>query len=53
MEPAEALREWHDFYVLVGAASGALIGLMLVAAPARRSTAEGEVANGRSVGNQS
>ncbi len=27
MEPSEALREWHDFYVLIGAASGALIGL--------------------------
>src|SRR5260221_13833335 len=32
MEPAEALREWHDFYVLIGTASGALIGLMFVAA---------------------
>ena len=32
MEPSEALREWHDFYVLIGTASGALIGLMFVAA---------------------
>ena len=33
MEPGEALREWHDFYVLIGTASGAPIGLMFVAAP--------------------
>ncbi len=32
MEPSEALREWHDFYVLIGTASGTLIGLMFVAA---------------------
>src|SRR5258708_14212193 len=32
MEPSEALREGHDFYLLIGTASGALIGLMFVAA---------------------
>ncbi len=53
MAPSEALREWHDFYVLIGTASGALIGLMFVAASARHSPAEGDVANGRSVGNRS
>jgi len=53
MEPSEALREGHDFHVLIGRASGALIGLTFVAAPARHSTAEGEVANDRSVGNRS
>ena len=53
MEPSEALREWHDFYVLIGAASRAFIGRMFVAARARHSPAEGEVANGRSVGNRS
>jgi hypothetical protein len=53
MESAEALREWHDFHVRVGTASGALIGLMVVAAPGCRATAEGEIADGRSVGNQS
>ena len=29
---AEALRDWHDFYVLGGTASATLIGLMFVAA---------------------
>jgi hypothetical protein len=53
MEPAEALREWHDFSVPSGTASEALIGLTVVAAPACYSNAEGEVADGRSVGNQS
>src|SRR5580700_10418070 len=28
----EALREWHDFYILVGTASATLVGLMFVAA---------------------
>ena len=30
--PAELLREWHDFYVLVGTAAATLVGLMFVAA---------------------
>ena len=29
--PAELLREWHDFYVLLGTASATLVGLMFVA----------------------
>jgi hypothetical protein len=29
---AQLLREWHDFYVLVGTASATLVGLMFVAA---------------------
>src|SRR5215469_8346954 len=28
---AELLRDWHDFYVLVGTASATLVGLMFVA----------------------
>ena len=32
MELAQALREWHDFYLLGGTASATLIGLMFVAA---------------------
>jgi hypothetical protein len=28
----EQLREWHDFYMLVGTASGTLVGLMFVSA---------------------
>src|SRR5215467_7305612 len=28
----QLLREWHDFYVLVGTASTTLVGLMFVAA---------------------
>ena len=36
MEPrldlGEALREWHDFYILVGTAAATLVGLMFVAA---------------------
>jgi hypothetical protein len=30
--PAEWLRDWHDFYILVGTASATLVGLMFVAA---------------------
>jgi hypothetical protein len=29
--PTELLREWHDFYVLVGTASATLVGLMFIA----------------------
>lgn len=29
---AEVLREWHDFYLLVGTASATLVGLMFVSA---------------------
>ncbi len=29
---ADQLREWHDFYILIGTASATLIGLMFVAA---------------------
>jgi predicted neutral ceramidase superfamily lipid hydrolase len=29
---ADALRDWHDFYVLIGTASATLVGLMFVAA---------------------
>lgn len=29
---AQLLREWHDFYILVGTASATLVGLMFVAA---------------------
>ena len=29
---ADALRPWHDFYTLFGAASATLIGLLFVAA---------------------
>src|SRR6516165_7996453 len=29
---AQLLRDWHDFYVLVGTASATLVGLMFVAA---------------------
>ncbi len=29
---ADRLREWHDFYILIGTASATLIGLMFVAA---------------------
>lgn len=29
---AETLREWHDFYLLIGTAAATLIGLMFVAA---------------------
>jgi hypothetical protein len=32
MELSEALREWHDFYVVIGTASATLIGLLFVAA---------------------
>jgi lipid-A-disaccharide synthase-like uncharacterized protein len=34
MDPAlsELLREWHDFYVLLGTASATLVGLMFVSA---------------------
>ena len=28
----DALRDWHDFYVLIGTASATLVGLMFVAA---------------------
>ena len=40
----EALKDWHDFYVLAGTASATLIGLMFVAASigARYFTAERE-----------
>lgn len=30
--PAELLRDWHDFHLLVGTASATLVGLMFVAA---------------------
>jgi hypothetical protein len=30
--PAELLHDWHDFYILAGAASATLVGLMFVAA---------------------
>lgn len=30
--PVDVLREWHDFYVLIGTASATLVGLMFVAA---------------------
>jgi len=30
--PTDLLHEWHDFYLLVGTASGTLVGLMFVAA---------------------
>ncbi|MGA2126833.1 MAG: hypothetical protein ABSG76_11855 [Xanthobacteraceae bacterium] len=30
--PGDMLREWHDFYVLVGTASATLVGLMFVSA---------------------
>jgi hypothetical protein len=30
--PGEVLREWHDFYLLVGTASATLVGLMFVSA---------------------
>jgi hypothetical protein len=30
--PAELLHDWHDFYVIAGAASATLVGLMFVAA---------------------
>jgi hypothetical protein len=29
--PAAILREWHDFYILIGTASATLVGLMFVA----------------------
>ena len=29
---ADALRDWHDFYVLIGTAAATLVGLMFVAA---------------------
>lgn len=32
MSLSEILREWHDFYVLLGTASATLVGLMFVAA---------------------
>jgi hypothetical protein len=32
MSLSELLREWHDFYVLLGTASATLVGLMFVAA---------------------
>jgi len=32
MPLSELLREWHDFYVLLGTASATLVGLMFVAA---------------------
>jgi hypothetical protein len=31
LSPAAILREWHDFYILVGTASATLVGLMFVA----------------------
>jgi hypothetical protein len=31
MWPADALKEWHDFYVLAGTAGATLLGLMFVA----------------------
>ncbi len=42
---ADALRNWHDFYILVGTASATLIGLMFVAASVGTSyfTAEKEI----------
>lgn len=30
--PAEMLRDWHDFYILMGTASATLVGLMFVSA---------------------
>jgi hypothetical protein len=30
--PADLLHEWHDFYLIVGAAAATLVGLMFVAA---------------------
>ncbi len=30
--PTELLRDWHDFYLLIGTASATLVGLMFVAA---------------------
>ena len=32
MRPVEALKEWHDFYVLVGTAGATLLALLFVAA---------------------
>jgi hypothetical protein len=32
MRPLEALKEWHDFYVLVGTAGATLLALLFVAA---------------------
>ncbi|MGH7153897.1 MAG: hypothetical protein ACREF3_08190 [Acetobacteraceae bacterium] len=32
MDLTKALHEWHDFYLMVGAASGALLGAMFVVA---------------------
>jgi hypothetical protein len=29
--PTELLRDWHDFYILVGTASATLVGLMFIA----------------------
>ncbi|HZB93763.1 MAG TPA: hypothetical protein VE397_20105 [Stellaceae bacterium] len=42
----DALRAWHDFYLLIGTASGTLIGLLFVAASVGTSyfTAEHEAA---------
>jgi len=31
MRAVEALREWHDFYLLVGTAGATLLGLLFVA----------------------
>ena len=43
---AELLRDWHDFYTLIGTASATLVGLMFVAA----SIAVGAVARERQAG---
>ena len=31
MWPADALKEWHDFYLLVGTAGATLLALLFVA----------------------
>ena len=33
MWPAEALKGWHDFYLLVGTAGATLLALLFVAMP--------------------
>ncbi len=43
---AELLRDWHDFYTLVGTASATLVGLMFVAA----SIATGSLTQARKAG---